>query len=174
MELLNLGGIPDAKNRLSDFPHQFSGGLRQRISIARTLALNPDFIVCDEPIAALDASIQAQVVNLLEQLQAQFSVTYLFISPDLSMMRHIAARVAVMYLGKMIELASSDALHGEPPYADTQALLSAVPIHGPALEENARESSCSAMCRIRPIPRRVALSARDAPSRWSRTIKSTS
>ena len=135
MELLDLVGIPDAKNRLSDFPHQFSGGLRQQLGIARALALNPDFIVCDEPIAALDASIQAQVVNLLEQLQAQFGLTYLFISRALSMMRHIADRVAAIYLGKMMELASSDALYGEPLYPYTQALLSAVPIHDPALEE---------------------------------------
>ena len=131
-ELLGLVGLDAA--HANRYPHEFSGGQRQRIGIARAIALNPDFIVCDEPIAALDVSIQAQVVNLMEELQDLLGLTYLFISHDLGMIRHIADRVAVMYLGKIMELSDVDSLYADPLHPYTRALQSSAPVPDPVVE----------------------------------------
>jgi oligopeptide/dipeptide ABC transporter ATP-binding protein len=132
-ELLDVCGLPE---KFADrYPHEMSGGQRQRVGIARALSLRPEFIVCDEAISALDVSIQAQIINLLEDLREEFNLTYLFIAHDLSIVRHLCHRVAVMYLGRVVELSDCDELYGNPLHPYTRALLEAVPVADPAVEE---------------------------------------
>jgi oligopeptide/dipeptide ABC transporter ATP-binding protein len=133
-ELLRVVGLrPEYIDR---YPHEFSGGQRQRIAVARALSINPEFVIADEPVSALDVSIRAQVLNLLQRLQQQFNLTYLFVSHDLSVVRHVADRIAVMYLGKIVELSDRDELYAAPKHPYTKALLSAIPIPDPQIEKH--------------------------------------
>jgi oligopeptide transport system ATP-binding protein len=141
LDLLHVVGL--RSEYYDRYPHEFSGGQRQRIAIARALAINPEFVIADEPVSALDVSIRAQILNLLQRLQQQFNLTYLFISHDLSVVRHVADRIAVMYLGKIVEMADRDELYTAPKHPYTRALLSAVPIPDPKVERGRQRITLS-------------------------------
>ena len=167
-ELLDLVGLnPEHINR---YPHQFSGGQRQRIGIARGVALNPKVIICDEPVSALDVSVQAQVVNLLEELQDELGLAYVFIAHDLSVVRHISDRVGVMYLGKMVEIGDEDQIYSRPTHPYTQALLSAVPVPGP---DAARHAGADRAQRRRAQPGEPAAGCRFHTRCWKAQEKCT-
>ena len=153
-ELLNVVGLrPEYIDR---YPHEFSGGQRQRIAVARAISINPEFVIADEPVSALDVSIRAQVLNLLQRLQQQFNLTYLFVSHDLSVVRHVADRIAVMYLGRIVELADRDELYAAPKHPYTKALLSAVPIPDPQIEKRRQANHpCLVTCPVQSTFRLV-------------------
>ena len=140
-ELLDICGLPS--RMAARYPHEMSGGQRQRVGIARALSLRPEFIICDEAVSALDVSIQAQIINLLEDLREEFKLTYLFIAHDLSVVRHLCHKVAVMYLGKIVELSDCDELYDNPKHPYTRALLTAVPVPDPEVEKNREHSIMS-------------------------------